>query len=92
MSKIITTEYKNWLTEIKQNFQSSQIKASVQVNSGTSCSTNETTIVTQLIQEVFFIPLGISEYQLTEVLPKEFQSSLPSIKQIEGELKENSYE
>ena len=31
--KILTTEYKNWLIEIKQNFQRSQIKASVQVNS-----------------------------------------------------------
>ncbi|MEA2072842.1 MAG: PDDEXK nuclease domain-containing protein [Campylobacterota bacterium] len=30
---IITSEYKSWLTEIKQNFQSSQIKAAVQVNS-----------------------------------------------------------
>ena len=28
---------------------------------------------------------GFSEYKLTEVLPKEYQSSLPSIKQIEDE-------
>ena len=27
-----TTEYKQWLNEIKQKFQSSQIKASIQVN------------------------------------------------------------
>ena len=33
MNKLISQEYKNWLTEIKQNFQSSQIKAAVQVNS-----------------------------------------------------------
>jgi len=32
MSKIVTTEYKEWLTGIKQNFQSSQIKAAVKVN------------------------------------------------------------
>src|SRR5574344_520286 len=32
-------------------------------------------------------PIGISEYQLTEILPKEYQSSLPTIKQIEAELK-----
>jgi len=32
-------------------------------------------------------PIGISEYQLTEILPKEFQSSLPSIEMIENELK-----
>lgn len=32
-------------------------------------------------------PIGISEYQLTEILPKEYQTSLPSIEQIEAELK-----
>jgi predicted nuclease of restriction endonuclease-like (RecB) superfamily len=31
-------------------------------------------------------PIGISEYQLTRALPKELQSSLPSIEQIEAEL------
>jgi len=34
-------------------------------------------------------PIGISEYQLTEVLPKEFESSLPTIEMIEKELKNN---
>lgn len=32
-SNIITIEYKNWIKELKQKFQSSQIKASVAVNS-----------------------------------------------------------
>ena len=32
-NKIITSEYKEWLSQIKQKFQSSQIKASIQVNS-----------------------------------------------------------
>ncbi len=32
-NKLITTEYKQWLNEIKQKFQNSQIKASIQVNS-----------------------------------------------------------
>lgn len=32
-NKIITSEYKEWLRQIKQKFQSSQIKASIQVNS-----------------------------------------------------------
>ena len=32
-NKIIPSEYKEWLNEIKQKFQSSQIKASIQVNS-----------------------------------------------------------
>lgn len=31
-------------------------------------------------------PIGISEYELTQVLPKEFKSSLPSIEEIEAEL------
>ena len=31
-------------------------------------------------------PIGISEYELTEVLPKELKSSLPSIEMIESEL------
>lgn len=31
-------------------------------------------------------PIGVSDYELTQVLPKNLQSSLPSIKQIEQEL------
>lgn len=31
-SNLMTTEYKNWIKELKQQFQSSQIKASIQVN------------------------------------------------------------
>ena len=34
-------------------------------------------------------PIGISEYELTEVLPKEFESSLPTIQMIEDELKQS---
>ena len=33
-------------------------------------------------------PLGISEYELTEILPKEYTSSLPSIEEIEAQLDE----
>ena len=33
MSEIIDIKYKNWLKELKQKFQTSQIKASIQVNS-----------------------------------------------------------
>ena len=33
-------------------------------------------------------PIGISEYELTEVLPKELESSLPSVEQIETELED----
>ena len=31
-------------------------------------------------------PIGISQYELVEVLPKEFESSLPSVEMIENEL------
>lgn len=34
-------------------------------------------------------PIGISEYELTEVLPKEFESSLPTIEMIENELRDS---
>ncbi len=33
-------------------------------------------------------PIGVSEYQLTQSLPRELQSSLPSIETIEAELTE----
>ena len=32
-------------------------------------------------------PMGVSEFQLTEILPDELKSSLPSIEEIENELK-----
>jgi predicted nuclease of restriction endonuclease-like (RecB) superfamily len=32
-------------------------------------------------------PLGISQYELTEILPKEYKSSLPSIEEIEAQFK-----
>lgn len=37
-------------------------------------------------------PLGISEYELTEILPKEYKSSLPSIEEIEAQLEDESAE
>lgn len=33
-------------------------------------------------------PLGISQYELTEILPKEYKSSLPSIEEIEAQLED----
>jgi hypothetical protein len=37
--------------------------------------------------EGFNQPLGISEYELSKVFPKDFKGSLPSIEDIENELK-----
>ena len=33
-------------------------------------------------------PIGVSEYQLTRALPKELQSSLPTVEEIEERLEE----
>jgi hypothetical protein len=33
-------------------------------------------------------PIGVSEYQITQNLPEQLRSSLPSIEQIEAELRE----
>ncbi len=37
-------------------------------------------------------PMGVSEYELTQALPEELKSSLPSIEEIEAELKGNDNE
>ena len=34
-------------------------------------------------------PVGVSEYRLTEALPKVFQRSLPTVKQLEAELQQD---
>ncbi len=33
-------------------------------------------------------PMGVSEYQLTKMMPKELKTSLPTIEELEAELKE----
>ena len=37
-------------------------------------------------------PLGISEYELSKIYPAEFKSTLPSIEEIERELKDKWYD
>lgn len=44
-------------------------------------------IIAKYTLEATTQPIGISEYELTELYPKDFQSSLPSIEEIEKELK-----
>jgi len=36
---------------------------------------------------IFNKPMGVSEFQLTEMLPENLKSSLPSVEEIEEELK-----
>jgi len=51
------------------------------------CKSKNDTIVEYALKDIDK-PLGVSEYSITDILPKEFKSSLPSIEQIENELKD----
>lgn len=51
------------------------------------CKSKNNTVVEYALKDINK-PLGVSEYQLTTVLPKYFKSSLPTIEQIENELKD----
>ncbi|MDR1123404.1 MAG: DUF1016 domain-containing protein, partial [Elusimicrobiota bacterium] len=52
------------------------------------CKTKDN-IVAQYSLESNSQPIGISEYKFSKVLPKNFKNSLPSIKEIEAELKKH---
>jgi len=48
------------------------------------CKSKNDTVVEYALQRIDS-PIGVSEYELTQVLPDEFKSSLPSIEEIEAE-------
>ncbi len=50
------------------------------------CKSKNSTVVEYALKDINK-PIGVSEYQLSHVLPKEFKSSLPSIEAIEEELR-----
>ena len=50
------------------------------------CKSKNRTIVEYALKDINK-PIGVSEYQLSNILPKELKSSLPSIEEIEEELK-----
>ncbi len=50
------------------------------------CKSKNDTVVEYALQKIDN-PIGVSEYQLVNQLPKEFKSSLPSIEEIEAELR-----
>jgi len=66
-------------TEVKSEFDNQTIGILI-------CKSKSDTIVEYALRNVN-TPIGISGYELTEILPKEYQSSLPTIEQIEAELK-----
>ena len=45
-------------------------------------------IVARYTLESTILPIGISEYELSQLYPKDFKSTLPSIEEIENELKD----
>lgn len=51
------------------------------------CKTKDEVVAKYTLENIN-LPIGISEYQLAELLPKDFRSSLPSIQEIENELKD----
>ena len=53
------------------------------------CQNNDT-IVAEYALRSLQKPIGISEYELTRILPDNLKSSLPSIEEIEGELRQVS--
>lgn len=49
---------------------------------------NKNNVVAQYTLDTTNLPIGISEYELSELLPQDFKGALPSIEDIENELKE----
>lgn len=49
---------------------------------------NKNSIIAEYALKNINQPIGVSEYQLTKLFPEEFKSSLPTIEEIENELKD----
>jgi hypothetical protein len=48
---------------------------------------DKNTIETEFALRYMNKPMGVSEFQLTEILPEDLKSTLPTIEEIENELK-----
>ena len=51
------------------------------------CKTKDN-VLAQYAVNMINVPIGISEYKLSNVMPEEFKSSMPTIEEIENELKD----
>ena len=49
---------------------------------------NKNSIIAEYALKNINQPIGVSEYQLTRLFPEEFKSSLPTIEEIENELRD----
>jgi hypothetical protein len=50
-----------------------------------NCKSKDKTIVEYALKDINQ-PIGVSEYEISSVLPYDYKSSLPSIEEIEAEL------
>jgi len=55
---------------------------------GSMICKNKNSIIAEYALKNINQPIGVSEYQLTKLFPEEFKSSLPTIEEIENELKD----
>jgi hypothetical protein len=55
------------------------------------CKSKNATVVEYALKDIHK-PIGVSEYIITQSLPDEFKSSLPSIEAIEAELNDGLHE
>jgi hypothetical protein len=67
-----SSEYINWIADLKSKIQSAQLKASK--------------IVAEYALRGITQPIGIAEYELSKGIPKNLKSDLPTIEKVEKEL------
>ena len=71
-----------YLTAVDQQLKSSEDKASIGI---LLCKNSDSLIAEYALRDINK-PIGVSEYQLTQALPDNLKSSLPSIEELEAEL------
>ena len=93
--KIPDDQYRQWIADLSKRYQRSQIKAATSVNSemlGFYWSLGRDIVTMNAESEyaanVTNAPIGISEYQLINLLKDEYKGKLPTIDEIERKLRE----
>ena len=71
-----------YLTAVDKNFKKDLDNPSIGI---LLCKSRNKIIAEYALQDVNK-PIGVSEYKLTEAIPEDFKSTLPSIEEIEEEL------
>ena len=81
-NEITKDPYNFYISAIDEELKSQQDNPTIGI---LICKSKSDTIVEYAIRNIN-TPIGISQYELTEILPKEYEFSLPTIEQIEAEL------